>query len=529
MRILLAMLLSVNGAASATYYIDRTHGSASDGNPGTSESAPWQNISKANSTLVAGDTVQIKAAAYNGQIAPANNGTSGSRITYMRYGSDIVTITGQAPAMQFTGDRFITVDGINATNCDTFCMIEGASSNIWILNCSFKYVKTFSSWAGSRIWEVSHHCIVSNSVFSNYGACSADDEGTLLEIGYDSDTSGAQRGDYNLIVSNQLFSVGHHTLGVNGNHNVILGNSMWNQDAFGTFGNRTMYLNGDDSYNTNNLVEGNRIGYSDVPCDSWGAPGMQMSSDRNIVRRNQFFFNNLAALLLSTEAAYDSGANYNHIYNNSFHTNGFQLDSGSDDPQRSQITFMDNSGTFTVISNMVKNNCYDGAPQIHRATGASLANQVFANNYDGNTSGHPLYNNASSPGTPSDQTYPDLHLQAASPARDYGGALTTITSASSSGTSFTVDDPWWFMDGWGLIAADQIQLIGQTTAVRITAINYGTKTLTVDQSVTWTQGVGIALPFAGSAPDAGAFEFESSSAIVTARTGVGDHSSLRAR
>ena len=48
---------------SAEYYIDQNNPSASDQNPGTI-SQPWRTITKANQTLVAGDTVYIRAGTY---------------------------------------------------------------------------------------------------------------------------------------------------------------------------------------------------------------------------------------------------------------------------------------------------------------------------------------------------------------------------------------------------------------------------------------------------------------------------------
>ncbi|MBN1670987.1 MAG: right-handed parallel beta-helix repeat-containing protein [Kiritimatiellae bacterium] len=56
-----------------------------DGNPGT-EAKPWRTIAKANATLRAGDTVQLRAGTYREPIAPANSGLSAeARITYAAY------------------------------------------------------------------------------------------------------------------------------------------------------------------------------------------------------------------------------------------------------------------------------------------------------------------------------------------------------------------------------------------------------------------------------------------------------------
>ena len=57
------------------YYVDQNHPGANDQNTGTSDH-PWKTISKANQTLVAGDTLFIKAGTYNTYIAPSRSGAS---------------------------------------------------------------------------------------------------------------------------------------------------------------------------------------------------------------------------------------------------------------------------------------------------------------------------------------------------------------------------------------------------------------------------------------------------------------------
>ena len=89
---------------------------------------------------------------------------------------------------------------------------------------------------------------------------------------------------------------------------------------------------------------------------------------------------------------------------------------------------------------------------------------------------------------------------------DAGGWLTTTTS-TGAGTQVPVEDARYFMNGWGVIEGDLIQLQGQTRTARITSVDYDNNILTIDQSLTWTQGLGVSLPYNGSAPDIGAFEY----------------------
>ena len=56
--------------------------------------------------------------------------------------------------------------------------------------------------------------------------------------------------------------------------------------------------------------------------------------------------------------------------------------------------------------------------------------------------------------------------------------------------------------------------MGTSQRARITHVNYSTNTLTVDKNLTWTQNQGISLAYAGSAPDLGAYEYQSEPTAV---------------
>ena len=57
-----------------------------------------------------------------------------------------------------------------------------------------------------------------------------------------------------------------------------------------------------------------------------------------------------------------------------------------------------------------------------------------------------------------------------------------------------------------IVPGDRIQLQGQSQTAGITSVDYSTNQLTVDTPLTWTAGLGVSLPYSGSAPDVGAFE-----------------------
>jgi hypothetical protein len=65
------------------YYIDQKFAGAGDQNNG-SIAQPWKTITKANQTLLPGDTVQIKAGTFNTTIAPVNSGKADMPILQIR-------------------------------------------------------------------------------------------------------------------------------------------------------------------------------------------------------------------------------------------------------------------------------------------------------------------------------------------------------------------------------------------------------------------------------------------------------------
>ncbi len=509
-------------ARAADYYVDTGNSSASDANPGTA-SSPWKTIAKANQTLVAGDTVYLKRGSYPDYVAPVNSGALNKLISYRNFSNDVVLVQNAAYGIHLDGKSRISVQGITFTNLDAMMILENKANNNLIAYCTFIHMRNFSSYCGSRIWLLSSSNWVHHCTFAQWGECSGGVAGGgVLEIGFD-DGDSTYPGNYNLIENCTIYDGGHHTLGVHGNHNIIRNNYSYNTVWTAGKGERTLYLNGYAAYCQRNLIENNRFGYAYVPCDTWGAPGTQISTPLNIFRRNYFYYNNLSGIQFSTTDNYHAGPNSNYVYNNTFMGNGWQTDGGSDDQQRSQIGFQNWSTSFTVKSNVIKNNLFYDAPRVYGYNSALASDQTFANNYNGDASGNPLFINATNvtspiiPANPGDTNYPNLAVQTNSPVIDAGGALTTLTSASGSGTTFVVADANYFMDGWGIVPGDLIQLLGTPQTARITSINYATRTITVDTNLVWTQNQGITLPYSGNAPDIGAYE--SGAAPVSTNSG----------
>lgn len=511
---LLILIFAVASPSNAIdYYVDQNHPSANDQNAGTVDQ-PWKTINKANQTLTAGDTVYIKAGTYSTYINPSNSGTLGNRITYQNYGSDTVTISGANYAVYINGKSYVTVQGIKATNCAHFLyLINGANHNI-IAYSNFD-LQSPPDWDASVIYGSSQYNWIHHSQFSKGGECSTggSDDGSVLDIGIEGSSTDLTR--YNLVENNVFFHGGHHLVGLFGGYNTFRNNYLHNEAWSRSRGNRTLYLNGIDAVTGHNIIEGNRFGYAARPCDDYTVGNVAISTPYNIFRYNKIYHSNSYGLGTYSYSGYSNGS-YNKIYNNTIFNSGYNIYStykgGSED---TAITFMHASNS----GNGLKNNLYYSNSQVY--TGYT-SNQTFANEWNGDTRGNPLFVDASTtpPDNKNNSNLPNLDLQSASPAIDAGGAFTTVAAVDTgSGSSLVVSDAGYFQDGTlapsGTVQADWVAVGTVGNTVQISSINYATNTITLANSISrknndpvWlykkSDGVRV---FFGAAPDVGAYEY----------------------
>ncbi len=512
--VFLMLECSIGRALLATdFYVDQNHLFASDQNAGTMDK-PWKTILKANQNLNPGDTVLIRAGTYENYISPHKSGSAASPITYKNYGDDVVTISNTTYAILLDGKSHIHIRGINFHNLDAFLWLQNGANHNIIAYCKFDQARNRRQWSGSKIYMSSSNNWIHNCQFSKYGDYSSgDDRGTVMDIG--NEESQTDNSNYNLIENNTMFHGGHHVLSVCGKYNVIRNNYFHNEPWLSGFGNRNVSLGGYAVNSGWNLIEGNRIAYSSVPPDNWGASGLCVNSGYNIIRRNKFYYNNLSGLDMTLTSTYYSDIVYNKIYHNTFLHNGWNMSTGPD-ALTSAIGFAVYSGNHVIKNNAIKNNIYYSHYQVYGYYNVKPEDQIFEGNWDGDSRGNPmLVNGDVTYNDPMNATYPDLSLQGTSPCIDSGTYLTTITSANGSGKMFQVVDSRYFIDGWGIpnVDGDEIQISGTSQKAKIIQIDYNTHAITVDKNLTWTKNQGISLAYEGSAPDAGAIEFVQNSPI----------------
>ena len=188
LKILLIFLftLFVQQVFSTTYYVAINGHDSNDG----SESNPWATIQKAAETLVAGDTVIVKAGTYNTSLYFKNSGNAANGyITYMANPGDTVIIDGTGvPEYQFgdmdglinsQGKSYIKFIGFHIDAYETHFGIyfRGPASHIEIRDCIVSNGNIIDKWGGHAfvIWgqtgdsgPVSNVIIDGNEVYNNY-------------------------------------------------------------------------------------------------------------------------------------------------------------------------------------------------------------------------------------------------------------------------------------------------------------------------------------------------------------------------
>jgi hypothetical protein len=181
-----------------TYYVNAQTGV--DTNAGTSASAPWKSIAKANAVAQAGDTVVLSGNFVQQAIAPRNSGTATAPITYQADAAGATLdqpglVSGAQYMAWFGGRSYITVNGIGFTNSNYVnapVTYKGVylriSTHITITNCSFNHVamvvqassfntishNTFRDFVASYVNPATHapdpnHPITAGDMLAVYG------------------------------------------------------------------------------------------------------------------------------------------------------------------------------------------------------------------------------------------------------------------------------------------------------------------------------------------------------------------------
>ena len=154
--------------AGMIYYVAPT---GNDNNPGTI-AYPWRTIQKAADTLVAGDTVYIRAGTYPEQVIPQNSGNAGQPITYAAYPGETATLDGSgvtlpddlAGLFNISNRSYIIVSGLRVVNAGPY----DNNAGILVLNSSNIIVENNSTYntnsSGIGVWGSNNVVVDGNRV-----------------------------------------------------------------------------------------------------------------------------------------------------------------------------------------------------------------------------------------------------------------------------------------------------------------------------------------------------------------------------
>ena len=169
--LILIFLLAPSLASAATYYINPS--SRNDAKSGRSTSAPWRTLSKANGTLVAGDTVYLMTGTHTGTIQPAVTGTASLPITYAAQSGATVEVSGAPQLIILSKKNYITIQGPIIFRSPTTAQgywgyLQNADNNT-ITGNTFTGVKT-NAYVGLSIQQGSSYNRITSNTFRDWGS-----------------------------------------------------------------------------------------------------------------------------------------------------------------------------------------------------------------------------------------------------------------------------------------------------------------------------------------------------------------------
>jgi hypothetical protein len=494
----------------ATYFVDSVSGN--DANTGT-ETAPWKSLTKVNSTAFkSGDYIYFKCGqTWSAALIPVS-GSSAGYVTYGSYGSGVKPVIRNFNA---TGKMYVKLQGVklSSTTAD-YPLYINKSSYIWVENCEIYAESGSTAYAAARIYMDSHHNKIINCVIEHRNLSRQND---ALNLKYNA--------NYNLIEGNKIGTATHYALTLEGSssaypgyvcsYNIIRKNTINNPEGAVV----ELQSNANRNVFENNTVTG---GKNTSFCANQPR-SFKSVSQYNIIRGNVIYDNLESAGSGISSQAYqyntDPANNVvgNRIYNNvikGIYANPIVLDNY--EPTVCKVS--DN----VFKNNIISGNGVSNGLQLIVTANSNITDNYFQNNlfYKYGTTNvmkikgvsHSVASIQSTSSTyfsGNIQKDPaigvDNNLLSSSPCIDAGGFLTTVTSSSGSGNIISLADAKYFTDGYGVAEGDKIR-IGNIVAT-ISSIDYSTNKVILKEQIAWQQGASVSLPFAGTKPDIGAFEF----------------------
>ncbi len=489
---------------------------------------PWRTLGKVNSTLQPGDIAIFHAGDYDGAIDPERSGKAGAPIIYRAAEREAAVILGQpelgenGACVRLMNRQHIEIDG--------FALLPVAGRLMHAEGSRHLAVRRSRLENASLAWESILMRDVQHSRFEELRA------GRTMRIG---GNWGHVTGNlWDVYASSHLVfqrihfhRTGHHSLGLwHDSHDIVIRECVFD----GIWGRNFEFASP-----IRLLVEQCVITQAFDGANSADSRAKFLARDaifrHNLVHHN--YGGPLAATVWDPQDFFPKLAlRRTRIYHNTYADNyeetwGF----GQPQGQRGQGQVSDN-----VFQN--ENFAFNGLGGVETALKVRMntpsSNEFRSSNFFNGTAGAATigFSPGGVPGTPTeafartpgeanavgsvrfvgslavdpafvDRANDDYRLSPGSPLIDAGQPLARTTHAGS-GRIIPVDDAAWFYDGYGIEGevGDLIVLGADQQPARVVSVDPEFSTVTVDRDLSWEEGETVTLPYAGAAPDIGAYE-----------------------
>jgi len=545
--LILALFLTVPVLAT-TYYVDATDGN--DGNSGTTTGQAWKTIGKVNSMMGSfspGDSILFqRGETWSNQTLDIScSGTSGNLITFGDYGTgDKPVFTGASSGILFNGgEEYIAVEDIKIQNIggvgialynqvasyiylDRLDLVNIGGNGIYGCKFSYFYIRdctiTTTGVGGITIYG-------SETDKANHGwisGCTVDGADTD-GINIHRDDSLNSLGDYWYVGDNIVKNSGENAFDfTSGKYALVIDN-----EFYGSYDDGTLIGQGSDDearyvWLINNYTH-----------DHTGAPNcwsFYLGGAKDIYGIANIMYN-------SEDGPLNTGGGTGYAYSQYWYNNTMVM--GAKNTSADHI--MNITSAFQTVFHFKNNICqtissasdiygpylYGGATDNYD----DIQGDFDYNYYYNPGSGDIIFRDADTypltfaqwkarSGSPdpnsvhgTDPELTDFIPDSGSPVIDSGTWITTVNGNFSNQTNITLDDATVFHDTWGgfLDSGMTLMFEGDSTEYEVTAVNYGTEVVTLDQAVTVSDGDGVHWKYKGSGPDIGAKEYDSGTPAVT--------------
>ncbi len=495
-------LIHIPRSEATTYYVSVN---GDDTQAGT-VSQPWKSIQKAANTLIAGDTVYIRAGNYmlTERIEPAASGTSLQYIHYMAYPGEehsVIIDGSQIPGANWFGIFYISAksylkfSGLRLENAGFAGFLIEDSAYIELENN--RTFQTYSS--GISVWN-SHHIIINNNEISR--ACWP--TGGVQEC---VSISGSQ---YVEVKNNHVYDGGSIGFGGGGegidikdgcHHVIVHHNRVEGIASVGIYVDAYAHNQSDVQVYRNMIENIAGVGIS-VASEEGGA------LENVSVRRNTVAHCSGRAMVIHWTQKPDYVIRNIYVQHNTFVGNQEGLDIGAHA----------SGSNIRIVNNIFSQN---GLYQMQNSSNDLPAGALHIrhNLLDGDNPSWALFGDDYVLDSPQfvDAASNNFYPANNSPAIDRGAFLTQTINAGS-GNMLPVADARFFSDAYGLAPGDEIRLEGETQNRRIVTVDIIQNILTLTENMTWQDTTAVSQAYLGTAPDIGAYEFDPTADVNTENT-----------